>query len=248
MGVIPADFFPGLISEDSVLQWQQILTGQYTDHHPLLYTLLIAFVSRIYYSPASVVISQIFMVSFALAWGFDELEHMGVSRKVLWGLASLCAILPVNILTAITLRKDVLYSAALLVLSIIILKIINSRGNWIKHTWNWLALGLSLAVIALTRINGYPVAIGSLLLILIFYHRAWRQIVGSAGVFILLLVIMYGPIYSTLNVKREPEFGTLLPFHHIAAHLQAGTPLSPMKRITSASWLPWMDGIMIAAW
>lgn len=220
-------FFPGLISQDSVLQWQQILTGQYTDHHPLLYTLLIAFVSRIYYSPASVVISQIFMVSFALAWGFDELEHMGVSRKVLWGLAVLSAILPVNILTAITLRKDVLYSAALLVLSIIILKIINSRGNWIKHPWNWLALGISLAVIALTRINGYPVAIGSLFLIVIFYHRAWRQIVGSAGVFILLLAIMYGPVYAFLDVKREPEFSTLLPFHHIAAHLQAGTPLSP---------------------
>jgi hypothetical protein len=234
-------FFPGLINQDSILQWQQVLTGQYTDHHPLLYTLLIAFVSRIYYSPASVVISQIVMVSFALAWGFGELDHMGVPRKVLWGLSVLCALLPVNILTAITLRKDVLYSAALLVLSIIFLKIINSRGDWIKHPWNWLTLGINLAVIALTRINGYPVAIGSLLLILIIYRRAWRQIFGAAGIFILLLVVMYGPIYSFLNVKREPEFGTLLPFHHIAAHLQAGTSLSPNEKEYLSNLAP-LDG------
>ena len=96
-------------------------------------------------------------------------------------------------------------------------------------------------MIALTRVNGYPVAIGSLLLILIFFRRAWRQIVGSAGVFILLLAIMYGPVYSLLNVKREPEFGTLLPFHHIAAHLQAGTPLSPNEKEYLSKLAP-LDG------
>jgi hypothetical protein len=81
-------------------------------------------------------------------------------------------------------------------------------------------------VIALTRINGLPVAIGSICILLIFYHQAWKKILAAAGIFILLLVAMYGPGYSRLQVKHVPEFGTSLFLHHIAAHLEEGTPLS----------------------
>lgn len=234
-------FFPGLASQDSVLQWQQVLTGQYTDHHPLLYTLLIGLVSRIYYSPASVVITQVLMVSLALAWGLAEVERMGVSRKVLWVLSVLFAMLPVNILTTITLRKDVLYSAALLILSIIFLKIINSRGDWLILPWHWVGLGFTMGVIGLTRINGIPVAIGSVLLILIIYRSAWRQVAAAAGVFVLSMVVIYGPVSSVLKVKHEPEFGAQLPLHHIAAHLQAGTPLTPEEQDYLSKLAP-LDG------
>ena len=220
-------FFPGITNEDLIVQWQQVASNQYTDHHPLLYTLLIGLVSRVYNSPASVVITQILMVSLALAWGFAELERMGVSRKFLWGMAALSAILPVNILTTVTLRKDVPYSVALLVLSVIFLKLINTRGAWLKIPWNWLGLGLILGVVSLTRINGLPVAFGAIVLILILYRQTWWRMAMSAGVFVLMLAIMYGPVYSLLKVKHEPEFGTILFLHHIAAHLQAGMSLSP---------------------
>ena len=49
---------------------------------------------------------------------------------------------------------------------------------------------------------------------------------ASLGVLVLLLLLIYGPIYSLLRVKHEPEFGTILYLHHIAAHLKAGTPLT----------------------
>jgi hypothetical protein len=219
-------FFPGIMSLDPIIQWQQVLHGQYADQHPLLYTLLIALVSKVYYSPASVVVSQILMISLAFAWGLAELERMGVSRKVLWLLTILCAILPVNILSAIALRKDVLYSAAILVLSIMFLKIINSRGEWLRTGGNWLGLGVCLAVISLTRINGLTVSVGSVFILLIFYVKIWRRLAAAAGVFVILLAAMYGPVYSLLKVKHVPEFSTILFLHHIAAHLQAGTILT----------------------
>ena len=219
-------FFPGIMSLDPIIQWQQVLHGHYADQHPLLYTLLIALVSKVYYSPASVVISQILIISLAFAWGLAELESMRVSRKVLWALAVLCAILPVNILSAIALRKDVLYSAAILVLSIMFLKVINSRGEWLKTSWNWFGLGVCLAVISLTRINGLTVSLGSVVILLILYIKNWRRLVAAAGVFVFLLAAMYGPVYSLLKVKHVPEFSTILFLHHIAAHLQVGTTLT----------------------
>ena len=218
--------YPGLVPEDSYIQWQQVLTGNYADHHPILYALFMAIVSRFYPFPASVVMAQILMVSIAIAWGLDEMEGMGVPGKVLWAVAVLFGLLPINILSTSALFKDVPYSVAILILSIILLKIVNSHGKWIQTGWHWLGLGATLGAITLIRINGLPIAIGSVLLLLILYRFSWRRLVAAGGIFTFLLVFMYGPVYAWLKVKHEPEFGTILFLHHIAAHLGAGTPLS----------------------
>lgn len=125
-------FYPGFFSYDAEVQWGQMLSGSYTDWHPISYALLMGFVSKIYYSPASVVVVQILMVSIALAWGMAELVAMGASKKALWVLAIICAVIPITIVLTITLYKDIPYSAALLVLSIVFLKIIITKGEWLN--------------------------------------------------------------------------------------------------------------------
>jgi len=145
---------------------------------------------------------------------------------MLWGLAGLFALLPVNSLSVVTLLKDVPYSTAFLVLSIMFLKMIRSQGEWLFGRWHWIGLGVSLGAIALFRINGLPVALGSILIILIFFRRAWKRVVAAAGVFLLLVAALYGPVYSMLKVKHVPEFGASLFLNHIAAHLKGGTSLS----------------------
>ena len=217
---------PGYVPEDPMVQWQQVLSGNFTDQHPILFALFMGLVSRIYPFPASVAVSQILMVSFALAWGLAMLEDMGVSRIVLWGLAGLFALLPVNSLSVVTLLKDVPYSTAFLVLSIMILKTIRSQGEWLYGRWHWIGLGASLGSIALLRINGLPVALGSILIILIFFHHAWKRVVAAAGVLLLLVAAIYGPVYSMLKVEHVPEFGASLFLNHIAAHLKGGTSLT----------------------
>jgi hypothetical protein len=218
-------FYPGLITQDSLIQWEQVFTGQYTDAHPIFFALLIKVISSVYNSPAAVVLVQILMLCLSLAWGFSELERMGCPRKILWMLSILCAILPVNILGALALRKDIPFSASILALSVIFLKLINTRGEWLRGRGHWLGLGFILGVISLSRINGLPVSLGSLVLILLHYRPVWRRVCAAAGVLALMLLMMYGPVYSALKVKHVSEFGSVLFLHHIAAHLAAGTPL-----------------------
>ena len=83
------------------------------------------------------------MVSLALAWGLDELGNMGVSNKIAWGMAFLFAFLPINILSTVTLFKDIPYSVAILILSVILLKVINSQGNWFTGKWCWFGIGIN---------------------------------------------------------------------------------------------------------
>ena len=231
-------FYPGLLTQDTIVQWEQVVTGQYSDAHPIFYALLIGGLSQVYNSPAVVVLAQILMLSLSLSWGLSELERLGSSRKVLWGLSVLFAVLPINILGANVLRKDVPFSASLLVLSVIFLKIVLTRGDWFSRKWTWLGLGLMLGVITLSRINGLTVSVGSLVVILLFYRSAWKRLAAASGIFALMLVVMYGPIYSVLKVKHVSEYGPLLFLHHLAAHLEAGTPLDASQQSYLASLAP----------
>ncbi len=234
-------FYPGLLTQDTTVQWEQVVTGQYSDAHPIFYALLIGGLSQVYNSPAVVVLAQILMISLSLGWGLGELERLGSSRKALWALSVLFAVLPVNILGAIVLRKDIPFSVAILVLSVIFLKVARSRGDWLNGKWHWLGLGLTLGVITLSRINGLTVSVGSLLVILLFYRRAWRRLFAAAGVFVFMLVLMFGPVYSLLRVKHVSEFGPVLFLHHIAAHLEAGTLLDASQADYLSSLAP-LDG------
>jgi hypothetical protein len=218
--------FPGLVAEDAWVQLQQVLSRNFTDHHPILYALLMSLANRIYPFPASVAIIQIVIISLALAWGLNELNIMGVPRKVLWCLSVLFSLMPINLLSSVAIVKDIPYSVAILCLSIILLKVINTKGEWLTQGWHWLGLGSILGAIILFRINGLPVALGSFLLLLIFYRNAWKRLAAAGGILLLLLALMYGPIYANLRVKHVPEFGTILFLHHIAAHLDAGTSLT----------------------
>ena len=152
---------------------------------------------------------------------------MGVSRRVLWILAVVSSIAPFNIVLTLTLWKDVPYSVCLLILSIIFLKTINTKGEWLINPWHIIGLGFTLCSIGLFRTNGLPVAVGSSIILIVFFRKQWKKTILAIGIFAGTLAIFLGPVYSLLNVKRVSEFNTVIFLHHIAAHIQAGTPLNP---------------------
>ena len=220
-------FFPGFVTDDAFYEIRQFISGQYNDWHPILYAILIGVITRIYFSPVAVVVFQILIVSISFAWGLGELSSMGVSRRILWTLAVVSSIAPFNIVLTLTLWKDVPYSVCLFILSVIFLKIINTKGEWLISPWHLIGLGVVLSGIGLFRTNGLPVAVGSSLILIVFFHKRWKKTIIAVGIFAGTLAIFLGPVYSLLNVKRVSEFNTVIFLHHIAAHIQAGTPLNP---------------------
>ena len=82
-------------------------------------------------------------------------------------------------------------------------------------------------MISLFRINGLPVSVGSIVVLMVFYWKKRRTLAYTAGVFVVIFAAMYGPIYSYLKVKHIPENESVLFSNHIEAHLKAGTTLTP---------------------
>ena len=219
-------FFPGAMSVDSVVQWGQALTGQYTDHHPAFHTLAIWLLSRLWESPAVVALAQIIGLSLGAAWGIKLLESHGLSRRLAWILSLAFALSYPNASMTVTLWKDIPYGVAFLVFSLYLFQIAASNGKWLKSWKHAALLGLVSAVIPLLRHNGLPVVLIILPLLALIYRRTVRQALLAAAVFAAAYLLVRGPLYRAVNVEEHSSnflYGTLLG--HINAHVKADTPL-----------------------
>lgn len=223
-------FWPGILNLDSYAQWKQMVSGDLTDWHPAFHTLTNGLFTRLWLSPTAVVVGQVAMLSILVAWGLSRMRYWGASRRVVWATCAAVALAPANGLMVNTLVKDVPYSAAILLLTILLLEVVWTNGQSLRQAWLWAMLGLSAAAVMLYRHNGLPVAIGSLLVLLIVYRRYWKPLALSLVLAVLLVVTVRGPLYRALGVGPSQPGLVWLPLHQIAAHLVAGTPLTDQER------------------
>lgn len=231
-------FFPGIVTPDGTNQWNQIITGQFNDALPVMHTLLVMLITRLWFSPAAVILVQILTLSLTVAWGIDLLDGQGLPRWAGWGLATLFALSPVNNNLVVTLWKDIPYSTCLLLLSLLTLKVVLSRGEWLarRAAWVWFAL-VSLGI-AVFRLNGLPVPFVTLVVLAIVYRTHWKPILAALVVYLGLFALIQGPLYDQLKVDRMVGFKQLIFMHHIAAHVVTGGPLTAEEGAMAARVLP----------
>jgi ABC-type polysaccharide/polyol phosphate export permease len=219
-------FYPGLMSSDSMDQWQQTMNGMFVAEHPILHTLMIGLINHIWFSPAAVALVQIFVLAIIVGWGLRRLCALGVSPSVTWLFAALFAILPVNGLYAITLWKDIPYSITVFILTILMVDIAMQGADWIKSRQNLIVLCVVLTFSALLRLNGPAVAFGIPLVLALVFRKYWKRYLIVAGTAIIIWLLINGPVIDLLGARRS-NWVNLQPFiHQIAAHQAAKTPLS----------------------
>lgn len=220
-------FYPAILSEDSIDQWRQVLTGQFNDWAPAIYTLITAWVAKIWQTPASMALLQVLVFSILVGWGLGQLQSLGLPKRASWGMSLLFALVPANPLLAITHWKDIPYSYGLAGLFILCLLIAETQGKWLAERYHWLGLSLIAVTVFLFRHNGAAIFIVLFLVLFVLYQRYWKYI-GLAA--LLGLVIGWGirgPLYDLFHVDRNSYIlGDTIFLHHFGAHITGGTPLT----------------------
>ncbi|MDP2966382.1 MAG: DUF6020 family protein [Pelolinea sp.] len=235
-------FWPGIMSNDSLAQWTQGVTGQYNDWQSGFHALLLVGLMRVWYSPAVIAILQLLSFALVVAWGLKTLQEYGTPRIVLWSISILFAVLPTNGILSITLWKDIPYAIAFLWLNVIIVKIVLSKADWTRKGINWVWLGIAAFLVAIFRHNGAAVAAVCLLALLAVYRKSWKPFLGAILVATLLYLGVKGPLYSAVNMDRASTGQTnLIYLHHIAAHQSAGTRMEPEESAYLESFMPLKD-------
>jgi len=229
--VILVAFWPGLLSPDSLEQWNEMVTGNYDTWHPVFHTLLNWLITRLVFSPAAIAFVQIVFLALVCAWALGYFREKGLSPAPAWALAGAIALIPTNGIMAITLWKDVPFSIASLWLTVLLLKIIDSRGAYLSRKSRILAVSVAIACVYLLRHNGFLFVVPAIA-VLVYASSANRtKSCLAAGIGIFLIGMVVGPMYSLLKVRRVSlPVEAMLAVHVFAAHVAAGTVLRPEQQ------------------
>lgn len=192
--------WPGGVSYDASNQWRQAHSGEFNNWHPVFHTLLIWMVTRVWDSYPFVVCVQIAAFSAAMAYLTATLHRRGVPAWLALGAHALvCASLPVRN-TLMYLGKDSAMTTAVLVLAAQTIQLLHTRGAWLKRPCNAVSFGLALAAATLLRHNAILWTLPLLICALLCFPWGRRGAAFAAGVAVLALALVRGPLYGALDV------------------------------------------------
>jgi len=235
-------FWPGQMSPDSYDQWRQILSGNYSNHHPVAHTFFMALITFVWRSPAGVVLVQIAALSTVIALFIDEARAWGVGERACRVVAVILPLMAVNELMATVLWKDVLYSAGMAYLLVAALSFLRLGPDQARKP-GWLA-GLLAAGLAVTLFRHNGLVVGPVLplaLALLAWKTSgvrWRLIMVATA-----LVLSYAGVNKllvpALGIPNIP-IAVQIPqeMHVLGGMTAAGVPMSEQDRRTIGSMFP----------
>lgn len=217
-------FWPGFMSNDSMSQWGQVITGEFVHANPVGHTLTIWLITRLWFSPAAVALVQVAALGVTLGWGIATMREFGAPAWLAWLTTIALALSPANSALSITLWKDVLFSIVVVALTVLVFKIVATQGTWLNQKMSWLPLGSILTLVSLYRLNGIFVAAGTLLLVAWLYREYWRSLLKTAGLFVTIYFLFTGVVFRILDVQVvNMARDELILSHLLAGHMRAGT-------------------------
>lgn len=194
-------YFPATMSPDSLDQWQQAI-GIYPlgDAHPLLATLWVRLCSKLWSSPGMVVLMQILLGAALYAAILVSFISRGLSRKIVFILGLMLALLPNVSIYMVTMWKDVPFLLALLSLAFLMqIVFYRQKVNW-KIS---ILLVLALFGASLWRHNGFLIAgVCGVVLIIAAVRFRMSRIIAAVLAALVCVQLFNGPLYEKLNVEH----------------------------------------------
>lgn len=204
--------FPGAFSYDAYQEWEQVAQGAITSHHPVIHVLFLGgLVEGLHsltgsYNAGIAVCSILQMVILAnvLAYTISFLRRFQLPEGM--RLFALCfyALSPVIQLFSISATKDVLFSAALLLFFLHILRIFCTREPFWENRKNIISFGLSAFFSMILRNNGLYIVAITLFVMAVMELRRQRYLKKGFLAMLAGVAILYGlyvgPFYGLLNV------------------------------------------------
>ncbi|UOQ50278.1 DUF6020 family protein [Gracilibacillus caseinilyticus] len=209
--------FPGEMSPDSFAHWRQIHTFEFNNWHPVVYTWLMIILTKIWYSPAVVGLAQIIILSLIFGYGLYQFQKAGIHRILIYICNLFIACFPVYGAFSIVLWKDILYSAILLLLTILMFAVYSSRGQWLRKNMHLLLLGFTGLALMLMRSNGIPIYFALTIVMIVMFLPYWKQLLITLVAVIASYMIITGPLFTAFQVdNKDPNEALGIPTQQFA--------------------------------
>lgn len=235
--------YPGVMTPDSLSQFSQAAgLSPYNDHHPLLHTLLIQALYRfgfsltqnVYFGIACYTAFQMCVLAGVETFCLSALARLGAPRILLGCWLAFWGLLPYNGIFAVTLWKDVLFSAFLLLYTLCLLLLLlpetpegGRAGRRIPRPALLALLFASGWLSCMLRSNGPYVFLFLAPFLLLAFWRKNRAAAYLHLAALVLALIVKGPVYDSLGVEKPAFTESLsIPLQQVARVVSEGRPLT----------------------
>ncbi|MBT8203696.1 MAG: hypothetical protein HKN74_14405 [Acidimicrobiia bacterium] len=204
-------WFPAFLSPDSLDQLTQADTGEFTNGHPAFHTILIWAITRVWDSPGAVSLVQIVALAGVLGLVARRLVELGTSLWAAVGAAWLVGLAPAVGPTALSIWKDVAFTIAFLWVFAELLALVRQGSAFWAHPPAAIRLGAALALLWLTRHNGFLTVLAVVVVLVIVFRNDLAPLAPAAAALVAAVVLVMGPLYWVFSVERErPAPGEVL--------------------------------------
>jgi len=212
-------YWPGVMTVDSVVQWHQLTRGSFNNEHPAFHTALLWLFSAGGRSPALAVLAQIVLLTLTLGLCLDAFAEWGVPGWVIAAVTLVFSVMPANLLLAITLWKDIPFTAMVMCLSALMLRLGRTQGEALRRPGFLLALFGTATALALFRHNGLPIVAGlTVVLPLVVPWSLRSRALAAPAMAIVAFVVLSGPVLDLAGVgAARRAFKAAIPIHQVGA-------------------------------
>ncbi len=222
-------FYPGPMSFDSIMQWHQLSWFRFLNWHPVFHTMIMWFLTRFWYSPAIVSLFQIILVSLVFLFAMHYLKSRRVPTALLVVLTLYFALHPVHGGFTIILWKDIPFSAMMLWLTLISMKIADSKGEWLRKPGNLFLVLFILVNVSFLRHNGIAPVAGFFAGLILFFWKRWLPVITLVLLFAGAFYTIKGPLYSSFQMKSGFPGIAFGITHQLAAVIHNGGTLTEQE-------------------
>ena len=225
-------YYPGVLTPDSTNQMKQILTGEYVNDNPIAHTLLIqmcyqigmAIWNDINSAVAVYGVFQIICMGFCFGYVFMTFQQMKLSYKISVPALIFMAIMPYHLLYSFSMLKDVLWSAACVMMITAAFRLLKNIGSAVP---NYIVLAIGALGMCVLRHNGLiAYMITFVIAIFVFGKKLFKATITLAVILAAALIIRY-PILGSLGINNSDTIELLaIPAQQIARVIVDGGELT----------------------
>ena len=202
-----AAYYPGGFNLDAYGQWDQIHgVAQWDNWHPVLTTMIYWLLTRIFDSVGFCVFVQMIFFSLAVASLMKALAEAGVSKGIIVVLDVVVALDPSIGMNNVCLVKDVYFTIGVLLLSVAMIKMYVSCGEWINNWKHTLILILISSFIVLVRHNGAIYIIPAFFMMLMHYKDCLKRLMIVMLSVIMMVIAFEAVSIGVLKTRKHSNF------------------------------------------
>lgn len=200
--------FPGAFSYDAYDEWQQVLTGRLSAHHPIVHVLTLGYLvewgQRLTGSYnagiACYSILQMFLLANTFAYTVRFLRKRGLPLFAQLLIVLFYGVSPVFSMFANCATKDTLFAASQLLFMLCLLHFCLEKGRFFSSKASCAAFVLSALGVMILRNNGLYIALVVLVLFLFLSREALRRALLLVAMIAACYILYVVPCYRALDV------------------------------------------------